>query len=204
MLDRYLRHLVEAHPGESLTLVGHSAGGVLARLQMVKHPDVPVATLITIASPHLGLEVADIAARLGGELMQELARSLGEPMAEELVRRFGLGVANDTLSLLGELATERPGNLLHWLNHQPHPPARYVAVVRDTATPIGFLGHLLLSSRSQDMGNVEALHGRVTTVRFGEDHLLTADDGPFLARLLGSLRISRLPSQRHDLALRSP
>ncbi|MCK7500221.1 MAG: GPI inositol-deacylase [Comamonadaceae bacterium] len=57
-LTRALRALEARHPGESFTLVGHSAGGVVARLSVVRGGVGQVKRLITIASPHLGTERA--------------------------------------------------------------------------------------------------------------------------------------------------
>ena len=44
-LERYMAYVRVRHEGESLTLVGHSAGGVVARLYMVQHPKVRISAL---------------------------------------------------------------------------------------------------------------------------------------------------------------
>ena len=51
-----LRALRARHGKEPITLVGHSAGGVVARMALVRDQATGVTRLITIASPHLGTE----------------------------------------------------------------------------------------------------------------------------------------------------
>ena len=72
-LEQYLDVIRNLYPHESLLLVGHSAGGVLGRLYMVTHPDKPVGVLITIASPHLGTESAEIGVMAGDSPLGWLA-----------------------------------------------------------------------------------------------------------------------------------
>lgn len=45
---------------KEVVLIGHSAGGVIARLFTEMNPDAGMTKLITVASPHLGSELADI------------------------------------------------------------------------------------------------------------------------------------------------
>jgi pimeloyl-ACP methyl ester carboxylesterase len=45
---------------KEIVLVGHSAGGVIARLFAENHPDAGVTKLITVASPHAGTELANL------------------------------------------------------------------------------------------------------------------------------------------------
>lgn len=64
-LSAMVELLQRRHPGENLILVGHSAGGVLGRLYMVRHPDAPVRALVSIASPHLGTDSAELGLMAG-------------------------------------------------------------------------------------------------------------------------------------------
>ena len=148
-LEGYMAFVTQRHPYESVTLVGHSAGGVLARLYIVRHPGTEVSTLITIASPHLGTGSAE----------------------------------------MGALVRERPGSLLFWLNRQPHPKARYISVVRREDSLLG-LGDLVVPTWSQDMNNVYALRGRVSTLAVSGLHGLQAADGQLLLRVLRRLQSS--------------
>lgn len=176
-LTPYLASIRSRHAGESLVLVGHSAGGVLGRLYMVQYPDAGVDALITIASPHLGTESAELGLMAGQSPLAWFAPLLG---AETLNRSQGLYF---------DLARERPSNLLYWLNRQEHPPARYVSVVR-TGNGLPGSGDLLVPTWSQDMNYVYALRGRAYTVSARGGHGLTEADGPLLIRLLRRLQQS--------------
>ena len=54
VLQQQLQAVQRRHPGEEIFLVGHSAGGVVARLLLVEYGQQQVTRLITIASPHVG------------------------------------------------------------------------------------------------------------------------------------------------------
>ncbi len=45
---------------KDIVLIGHSAGGVIARIFVQAYPDSGVTKLITVASPHAGAELADL------------------------------------------------------------------------------------------------------------------------------------------------
>lgn len=165
--------LQRRHPGETLVLVGHSAGGVLGRLFMVRHPDTPVLALISIASPHLGTDSAELGLMAGHSPLSWISGLLG---AETLNRSQGLYF---------DLARERPGNLLYWLNRQPHPKAYYVSVVRTASLPL--FGDMLVPAESQDMNRVYALYGRAVRLESGGGHGLDQGDGELLLRILRRL-----------------
>ena len=55
-LHQYIEYIRQQHFGEQIILVGHSVGGVVARLYMVEHAKNDLIALITIASPHLGTD----------------------------------------------------------------------------------------------------------------------------------------------------
>lgn len=173
-LAPYLDLVRARHPGESLVLVGHSAGGVLARLYMVKYPRTGVDVLVTIASPHLGTETAEIGAIVGNTPLAWLAPLLG---AE---------VFNRSQALYRNLMRERPGSLLFWLNRQPHPNAVYISIVRENDSLLGF-GDLLVPTRSQDMNHVLALRGRARVLKTPGGHMLGPQDGKLLVQLLREL-----------------
>lgn len=172
-LGAYLGMLSGQAEHERLILAGHSAGGVLARLYMVRHPDSSVRALITIASPHLGTETAELGLQAGQSPLRWLTGILG---ADTLNRSQGLYF---------DLARERPGSLLFWLNRQRHPDARYVAVVRTGEDTL--FGDLVVPEWSQDMNRVPALSGRALRVDAAGGHGLNADDGALLARILARL-----------------
>ncbi len=176
-LEGYMAFVRQRHPYESLTLVGHSAGGVLARLYIVRHPGTEVSTLITIASPHLGTGSAEVGALAGESPLAILAPLLGG------------STLSRSQALYRDLMRERPGSLLFWLNRQPHPMARYISVVRREDSLLG-LGDLIVPIWSQDMNNVHALRGRVSTLAVSGLHGLQAADGQLLLRVLRRLQSS--------------
>lgn len=156
---------------EPTTLVGHSAGGVVARTAMVQARDLAIDTLITIAAPHLGTDKAEVAGLVASTPLAMMA-----PM-------MGLDTLNRSKSLYDDLVHERPGSFLYGLNRQPHPKARYISVVRRDG--FAWVGDQTVPSWSQDMSRVEALRELASpAVEIGSDHALTQQDGQELVRLL--------------------
>lgn len=170
-LQQYLDFLRQRYPNESIILVGHSAGGVIARLYMVQHPKSGVDMLVTIASPHLGTEVAEVGAMAGSTPLSWIAPFIG---AETF---------NWSQGLYRDLMRERPQTLLFWLNRQAHPPARYVSIVREKDGLLN-LGDLVVPDWSQDMNNVYALRGRAVRIDSGTDHGLSSTDGQVILDVL--------------------
>ncbi len=164
-------------PDQPIVLVGHSAGGVVARMALVlARPALPNATLITIASPHLGTVRAAQAleaTRLPFPVSW-MADALGGPHYQSLKRSW---------PLLTELAM-LPGSSLDWLNHQPHPQARYVSILRGSST--GIAGDALVPGYSQDLNQVPPLRGRARVLVVPGSHDLGPADGSALLGILAS------------------
>lgn len=176
-LERYMAYVRVRHEGESISLIGHSAGGVVARLYMVQHPKVRISALITIAAPHLGTGTAEAGLMASQSPLGWVAPFMG---AQSLNRSQGL---------YHDLSRENPGNLLYWLNRQPHPRSRYVAVVHKDGSLLG-IGELIVPEWSQDMNNVATLRGAVITVPVSGEHQLNAADGILLMDLLHRIQAS--------------
>ena len=174
-LGGYIAHVRRQSPRERVVLVGHSAGGVVARLFMVRHPDAAVAGLVTIASPHLGTPWA------------ELGNFLGSTPAAWMAPFMGFGTLNRSQALYHDLSREHPRNLLGWLNRTPHPSAAYVSVVRVVDGRRPELGDSLAHGAAQDLNAVPALAGRAETVFSPGDHGLRPDDGLLLVSILGRM-----------------
>jgi len=170
VLGSYVAAIRKAAANEPIVLVGHSAGGVVARLFMVRHPDAAITGLVTIAAPHLGTGAAEMGSLIGSTPMSWLA-----PMV-------GLNTINRSQVLYHDLWRERPTNLLGWLNRVPHPKARYVSVIRG--------GDSWVNGYSQDMNRVPALAGAARTVVSPGDHGLRPADGALLADLLRAMATS--------------
>ena len=175
-LQAMLEMLVVRHPTERVIIVGHSVGGVVARLTLVRRHLPRMAALITIAAPHLGTPRAEQALDVTDE---------SGPFG--FIKDFFGGGGYQTLKysrgLYIDIVRPLPGSLLFWLNGQPHPGnLRYISVVR--GAPFALWGDDLVPGFSQDMNNVPALAGRATAVQAGLGHVLHPGDGPMLVNLL--------------------
>ena len=175
ILSRYIAFARRLYPAQPVMIVAHSAGGVVARFVMVTNRAASISSLITIASPHLGTQIAQLGSAIANSPISWFA-----PM-------FGANTINRSAQLYNDLSPERPGNLLGWLNRQPHPPARYISVirVRDVRNPNQ--GDNLVYGWSQDMNTVPALRGKARTLFSPGTHDLRPSDGPLLANLLNGL-----------------
>jgi len=173
-LRRQLLALRRRHPGEPLSLLGHSAGGVVARLAMVRFTELDVARLISIAAPHLGTDAAEVglqAAVAARRWLQGWADGLGRLVATDPV--------------LDELVSARPGSFLHLLNRQPHPAADYISIVR-IDEPQG--GDWLVAPHSQRLESVYALRDLAYSVESRGGHPPQASDAALVLELLDGRR----------------
>jgi len=175
-----IQWLNHRYPGEAIYLVGHSAGGLVARYAAVilflQQPNraAPnhIAGLITIASPHLGT----------GRAVQAIDSVESEPFfcpgpGWRIMRSLFGGDDYDLVkhseTLLYELYPSRPGSLLFWLNQQPHPVMPYFSVVRSSG---GSAGDALVPGYSQNMNNIPALQGQTITLFSYSNHFLNPSD----------------------------
>jgi pimeloyl-ACP methyl ester carboxylesterase len=177
ILGSMLNQVHRRHPDEPMVLIGHSAGGVVARMALVVGGVPQPKALVTIASPHLGTLRA----------LQALDET-DDVFPISMIKDFFAGdlyrAVRDSWGVLLDLTPERPGNLLFWLNHQPHPDIRYVSIVR--SGPIG-MGDELVPAYSQDMNQVNSL-SRLSEIRVTQGgHQLHPMDGTLLIALLTEL-----------------
>jgi pimeloyl-ACP methyl ester carboxylesterase len=175
------------HPDDSLVIVGHSAGGIVARTALVRGNIQNVKALITIASPHVGTTLANRAIDATDEsgIFGGLKSFFGGSGYDTLRRSRGL---------LFDLAHPYPGSLLYWLNAQQHPDIKYVSVIR--LDPVGFAGDELVPGYSQDMNNIPAMQGKSSVFVTPAGHTLVTEDGTTLLQILNSLYDSR--SEQED------
>ena len=175
MLQKYLE-VIYADRKEPLALVGHSAGGIVARHWLVTGNRLPVDTLITIASPHLGTPLAGLSSILSGS--EEIVN---------LAEALGFGNLPKARGLFNDLREEKPGTYLFWLNRQAHPAIRYVSVVRSSEQPD--TADIVVPVPSQDMDNVFALRKRTERWDTEKGHFLGADDGYLLDWVMAQMKL---------------
>lgn len=174
LLNRYLQAIYRNRP-EPIILVGHSAGGVVARHGLVEYGKGRVVSLITIATPHLGTPMAELAMLASASPLGALMQDLGD---STLLRSRELFV---------DLMPARQGSFLGWLNQQSHPAINYYSIIR-TTEPVDLRRYdqadLVVPADHQDMNNVSALKGRSVKVASGGGHALVASDADRVLRLL--------------------
>ena len=186
-LAAYVKDVAERHPGQSITLAGHSAGGLVARMMLVRNRPPQVSHLITIAAPHLGtlranqaLDAVDDDGFLGPLHRWAVRRRTG---------RFLYHTLKASRGILFDLTPARPGNLLFWLNQQPHPDIRYTSVIR--VGTVQMPGDLIVPPLSQDLRLIKPLGERAQSYLMAQGHMLTPQDGHLLANLLQQARQSQ-------------
>ncbi len=170
-LRAQLQRIEAARPDTPVWLVGHSLGGVVARMLLVTRPDARIERLVSIASPQAGLPLAEPVATMNrgmGPVGDWMATFMPGPLAD-------LGLSD---ALMQELAL-RPGTALDWLNRQPHPPIRYLSIVHTVEDGPWMR---LVPPASQDLNTLVVLHGRVRTVALPLSHGLAPPDAWALLR----------------------
>ena len=83
-----------------------------------------------------------------------------------------------------DLLPAESGNILAWLNQQPHPDIHYYAVVRGSPHAAG---DRIVPAYSQDMNNVPVLNGRSVRISIPREHALDVLDGGMIVNLLSEL-----------------
>lgn len=172
ILGQYLNHLYAAR-NEPVIFVGHSAGGIVARLYLVTPAHVPALSLITISTPHLGTPSANIAYSASGSPLGIILDIAGQDNMR------------NSRGLYTDLKTAMPNTFLYWLNQQPHPRIPYVSVIRSNEAKTKPNKYdFIVPPESQNMNNVWTLRGQSLTYLTIENHFLSGKDGLFLVDIL--------------------
>ncbi|MCB1505643.1 MAG: hypothetical protein KDJ47_11765 [Hyphomicrobiaceae bacterium] len=174
VLSASITEVARRYPGEKIAVAAHSAGGVVARYAMVTNSNIKIATLITIASPHLGTSTAELGSAIANSPLSWVAPFVG------------LNTINRSQVLYRDLWRDGPFTMLGWLNRQPHPTARYVSVIRTTDVRAPYAGDSVVHGWSQDMNMVPALAGRAERFVSPGEHGLRTDDGLLIADILAT------------------
>lgn len=170
LLSQYLKDINQRFPLQSIHLVGHSAGGIVARLALLRNPELPIIQLITIATPHLGSPMAEMAEKASDTPIGFFAPFIG---ANEI---------NRAEVLFGQLGREKENYFLFWLNRQPHPDIAYISIARASGSLLK--GDIYVPPYSQNMAFVPAIGNRSQLLLTPGDHQLKYPDGLLLSRLL--------------------
>ncbi len=168
VLSGFLKDIQHKHPEEKLILVGHSAGGVVARALVVYRPDIHVDCLITLAAPHNGTDWATGAYALSRTPMKDIAKAMGA------------GVLAHAKYLYRDLQPPKPGNFLYQLNTRKHPDITYISIVR----PYSLWNDFVVPETSQNMNYVPGIQGRSFVYFTDEGHGLSYQDGFLIGRIL--------------------
>lgn len=175
MIDT-IQHL---HNEKNLILVGHSAGGIVARMALVRRQFGNIKALVTIASPHMG-------AALAGRALGVSANHGPFNMVKRFVGGSDYQLLERSRSLLVDLQIPQPGNMLFWLNNQPHPDIHYVSIIRQQSN--GQWGDDYVSGFSQNMNNVAALNEMSTVYTTPATHFLTRQDAHTLLSAIDNFK----------------
>jgi pimeloyl-ACP methyl ester carboxylesterase len=170
LLSGYLKQIGNDFPDQQIILIGHSAGGVVARHSQVTNPNDRVMAIITLASPHLGTASAEV-----GALVSDSPLGIVAPAV-------GMDTINRSRTLYEDLMRERWGSMLHWLNRQQHPDIIWISLVRSGAYTGS--GKFVVPGYSQDMRNVVMLGNRAISYTVPGGHELNIIDGPLLADII--------------------
>jgi len=175
LLVTALQDIRRRHALEPITLIGHSAGAIVARTALVTANIPGIEGLISIACPNLGTE----------RTVQALnATDIPWPFsyAADFFAGEGYHTIKRSRHLLIDLLPASPGTYLGWLNVQPHPDINYVAIVRGHNLVMS--GDWMVPGMSQDLNNVVALSGRARVLTVPAEHELSPLDGAMLASIL--------------------
>ncbi len=167
VLKNILDIIQQTHKDEKIILVGHSAGGVVARMALIRHRLKNIKALITIAAPHIGTGRAD-------QALDITADHGPFNMVKSLVGDNDYDALKHSRGLMIDLRHPQPGNLLYWLNSQPHPDIYYASIIR--LNNDGATGDYYVPGFSQNMNNVPALQGRSSTFTTPTSHFLVRQD----------------------------
>lgn len=176
ILTEYLQHFYSVRK-EAVTLIGHSAGGVVSRLYVIDPVHIPVNALITIASPHLGTPTANAAYLASKSPLGVMASIAGEEILQH------------SRGLFSDLKEEKPKNFLYWMNRQFHPNIHYASIIRNNEVIKSLKKYdYIVPKASQDMNNVWALKGRSGVAYTKDSHALSEKDGLIVLDILKYIR----------------
>ena len=106
-----------------------------------------------------------------------------------MVKSFVGGRDYDALrhsrGLMIDLRRPQPGNMLYWLNSQPHPDIAYASIIRLNNN--GATGDYYVPGFSQNMNNVPALQGHSSTFTTPTSHFLVRQDADTIISIINHM-----------------
>jgi len=179
-LHSQLDYIHNRHAGEKINIVAHSAGGIVARLVLVKTDAPEIDTLITIATPHLGtyraLDGLDIA-----HSKPFFCPGPGIDLIKNVAGGDQYRYLRDSSAALADLVPASYGGILAWLNRQNHPNIHYHSIIKQIP---GKNGDEIVPAVSQDMNQVDSIRGRSITHVAVSSHALNPGDADLLTSIL--------------------
>ena len=175
----YIHHL---YPAENINIAGHSAGGIVSRLAILQKNNLPITSLITIASPNLGTHRATEALNLIYE-KPVFCPGPGLEFVKSMIGGNDYNQIKHTQDALFDLQPENNTNLLGWLNRQTYPNIKYHSIIRNRP---GYSGDELVPAFSQDLNQIISLQGRARIYFTKTGHSLNPLDGKLLASILNT------------------
>lgn len=170
-LSRYLAKIY-ADRHQEISLVGHSNGGLVARYTLLSQLNIPINALISIATPHLGSPLAQLANLAHKTPLNELSQFAGSTLLDDSNRLFK------------QLRPEKPHNFLYWLNHQTHPNIPYLSIIRNNTTLLPHKFDYIVPPYSQNMNKVFALRNKSATFSINKNHSLSSIDGRLINQFI--------------------
>ncbi|MCU7939942.1 MAG: hypothetical protein KZQ64_11275 [gamma proteobacterium symbiont of Bathyaustriella thionipta] len=174
LLTQYLNDIMHRYPQQKIHLVAHSAGGIVTRLALVNNykqtEQFNMSQLITIATPHLGSPIA------------EMANKASDTPISIVAPLFGADEINRSEILYKQLSREEKNYFLYWLNRQALPTMKYTSIIRGNGSLLK--GDWLVPPNSQNMALVPVIGRNAQVIYTPGDHHLKRADGFILLSLL--------------------
>ena len=179
VLKTIIDRITKLHKNQKVILVGHSAGGAVARMTMIRHRLKNISGLITIASPHLGTARAN-------QALDITANHGPFNIVKNVVGGSDYNALKHSRDLMIDLRPPQPGNMLDWLNNQTHPKINYSSIIRSNNK--GMQGDYYVPGFSQNMNNVNMLQGQSSTYITPTSHFLTQQDAYTIISIIDNFK----------------
>lgn len=132
-LVAYIEEILAQTGHEKVNIIGHSQGGLDARVAANLRPDL-VASVVTVATPHGGSKIADVVLQLVSDpnaqaVVDQIVKLLGKPLYDQ----FG----NETSVFLPLRLFSKPGIAEFNLAHPDEPGVFYASIAGRTDLQLG-------------------------------------------------------------------